>query len=41
MLIDVTPFEDEILSSWLIRNSILHGTDPIGFTESIWAKKRL
>ncbi|HIQ28077.1 MAG TPA: hypothetical protein EYH42_06215 [Sulfurovum sp.] len=37
----VTPLADELLSSWLIRSSILNGTDPIGFTESIWYNERV
>jgi len=35
------PQADELLSSWLIRSSILNGTDPIGFTESIWYNERI
>lgn len=36
-----TPLPDELLSSWLIRSSIFNGTDPIGFTDGIWAYERI
>jgi len=41
MFYTVTPLPDELLSSWFIRCSIFNGTDPIGFTESIWYNERV
>lgn len=35
------PLHNELLSSWLIRSSILNGTDPIGYTGGIWLEKRI
>jgi len=32
----LAPGEDEILSSWLIRNAVANGTDPLGFAENVW-----
>ena len=34
--IELKPLKNEILTSWLIRNAIANGIDPIGFTNSIW-----
>ena len=34
------PQNDEILSSWLIRNSIANGSDPMGFVSGIWFDRR-
>ena len=33
--------EDELFSSWLIRNALAHGMSPIDFTATIWEKKRV
>ncbi len=41
MFYTVTPLPDELLSSWLIRSSVLNGTDAIGFTEGIWFDERI
>ncbi|UFS63802.1 TniQ family protein [Sulfurimonas sp. HSL-3221] len=35
------PWEDEILSSWLIRCSIMNGSDPTSFADAIWPKSRM
>ncbi|KFJ42698.1 TniQ family protein [Francisella philomiragia] len=29
-------YDDEVLSSWIIRNSIANGSDPISFTGALW-----
>lgn len=34
--IEVKAYQDEILSSWLIRNSIANGSDPRSWTSGIW-----
>ena len=31
-----TPYPDEILSSWIIRSSLAHGTDPMGWSYGLW-----
>lgn len=42
MKIDVLPImPNEILSSWLIRNSIVQGSDPIGWVYGIWGDWRV
>lgn len=41
MYYTVTPLPDELLSSWLIRSSILNGTDPMGFAGGIWFDNRI
>lgn len=35
------PKEDEILSSWIIRNSISNGSDPMSWTAGIWFEWRV
>lgn len=37
---NLPPKPDEILSSWLIRNSIANGSDPAHFSTAIWDKWR-
>ena len=32
----IQPYQDEILSSWLIRTAISHGCTPLTLTHSIW-----
>ena len=39
--IEVSPFEDEIFSSWLIRSAIANGTDPSSFADGIWPNFRM
>ncbi len=34
------PYPNELLSSWLIRHSIAHGTDPMGWIYGIWGEWR-
>lgn len=41
MYYTVTPLPHELLSSWIIRNSILNGTDPLGFAGGVWCKTRV
>ncbi|MGW8168615.1 MAG: TniQ family protein [Sulfurovaceae bacterium] len=38
--IELNPFEDEIFSSWLIRNAIANGTDAGSFADGIWPNYR-
>jgi len=38
--IELDPFEDEIFSSWLIRNAIANGTDPSSFVDGVWPNYR-
>ncbi|MCK9490712.1 MAG: TniQ family protein [Sulfurimonas sp.] len=38
--IEVKPYPDEILSSWIIRNSIANGSDPSSFVGGIWHEFR-
>ena len=38
--IELKPFPDEILSSWLIRNSIANGSDPSSWVDGIWMNYR-
>lgn len=38
--IRLQPLEDEILSSWIIRNSIANGSDPSSWAGAIWPKWR-
>ncbi len=35
------PFQDEILSSWLIRSALLNGSDPEGWGGGIWPDYRV
>lgn len=37
--LDLLP--DEILSSWLIRLALVHGCNPLSFTDTIWPKWRV
>ena len=30
------PLQDEILSSWIIRSALSHGTDPMGWSYGLW-----
>ena len=39
--IELEPNKDEILSSWLIRNSIANGSDPTSFMSGIWPNFRV
>ncbi|HHS99817.1 MAG TPA: hypothetical protein ENK73_03080 [Thiomicrospira sp.] len=39
--IRLKPAEGEILSSFIIRTSIVTGTDPLGFSGAIWPNKRI
>ena len=39
--IELKPFSDEILSSWLIRNSIACGSDPSSWVSGIWLNFRV
>ncbi|MBD3797198.1 MAG: TniQ family protein [Campylobacterales bacterium] len=41
MYYTATPLPDELLSSWLIRSSILNGTDPLGFADGLWFNQRI
>lgn len=34
--IELKPLQDEILSSWLIRNSLANGSDPLSWVAGIW-----
>lgn len=34
------PYANELLSSWLIRNSIMHGSDPMGWIYGFWGEWR-
>lgn len=38
--IELKPYPDEILSSWLIRNSIANGSDPNSWVSGIWFNYR-
>ncbi len=38
---NLPPLNDEILSSWLIRNAIANGSDPAYFATAIWDKWRV
>jgi len=38
--INLKPFPDELLSSWLIRTAIANGSDPMSLTGTIWDKWR-
>lgn len=38
--VNLPPRPDELLSSWLIRNSIANGNDPAGWTGAIWPNWR-
>ncbi len=35
-----TPYPDELLSSWIIRNSIAQGSDPMGWVYGFWKEWR-
>lgn len=39
--IEIKPFNDELLSSWLIRTSLANGSDPSGLAGAIWGKWRV
>ena len=34
------PRPDELLSSWIIRNSVAHGSDPMGWVYGFWGEWR-
>lgn len=38
--IELKPYKDELLSSWLIRSSIAHGSDPSSWVSGVWLEYR-
>ncbi|MFE8730337.1 TniQ family protein, partial [Aeromonas hydrophila] len=34
--VQISPFKDELLSSWLVRASLAHGCDPMSLTSAVW-----